>query len=141
MPKNRQIIYFITIILLTAYLLGLIGWVWDGLLHFIGGESLIPHQMMIVGLLFLIVFVVVFLILQELPAFWTSIYDQSRYRQSAPAWGGVVLFLGVLVDQWWHTMYPGVGGNNLLILPGHLIELGGWLIGGVITLSILQHTQ
>jgi len=40
-----------------------------------------------------------------------------------------VVIIGGVVDMFWHQANPGVVETNMLLLPGHAIELAGWGLG------------
>lgn len=43
--------------------------------------------------------------------------------------GLAVVMAGSIVDIFWHQANPGVVETNMLLLPGHAIELAGWGLG------------
>lgn len=43
--------------------------------------------------------------------------------------GLAVVIIGGIVDVFWHRANPGVVETNLLLLPGHAVELAGWGLG------------
>jgi hypothetical protein len=45
--------------------------------------------------------------------------------------GWAVAIIGVIVDGYWHGAHPGAEGTNMLDLPGHQIQLIGWILGVV----------
>ncbi len=67
-------------------------------------------------------------------AVWVRWRDGSLDLWSALALAGIVLVLsGIAVDWFWHTANPGVTEEsmNMLLLPGHQLQLAGWLVGAV----------
>src|SRR6266536_2070847 len=45
--------------------------------------------------------------------------------------GWAVTIIGVIVDVYWHGAHPGADETNMLGLPGHQIQLVGWILGVV----------
>lgn len=65
---------------------------------------------------------------------------RSGNRQFALAClGPAVVLVGAVVDMFWHQANPGVVEANMLLLPGHAIELAGWTLG--LVGSILAWTR
>ncbi|MER3398981.1 MAG: hypothetical protein C4315_02430 [Chloroflexota bacterium] len=55
---------------------------------------------------------------------------RSGNRQFALAClGPAVVLVGGIVDIFWHQANPGAVEANMLLLPGHAIELAGWTLG------------
>ena len=55
-------------------------------------------------------------------------------RRAVLAVAGIaVVLVGIVVDAFWHEAYPepmgGEAGANMLLLPGHLMMLVGWVLG------------
>ncbi len=70
--------------------------------------------------------------LLSLPAGAAWVQAQSGRRSLWPivAAAGIALVLaGMAVDWLWHNAYPHAQERNMLLLPGHQIELAGWLVG------------
>ena len=55
--------------------------------------------------------------------------------------GGAILLLGIVVDGWWHGAHPGAAEMNVLVLPGHQLELIGLLIGVVLVSVLLVRSR
>lgn len=67
-------------------------------------------------------------------AAWVRLRDGSLDLWSALVLAGMVLVLsGIAVDWFWHTANPGTTEEsmNMLLLPGHLLQLAGWFVGVV----------
>lgn len=112
--------------LLTGYALGFAGWVWDYLRHLGGSYSTVAHALIYAGLVLTAVAVVLLLVI------WVRSRGGWRNAWAVVAAAGWTLtIIGVIVDGAWHQANPGADEANMMLLPGHQIQLIGWL-GGLV---------
>ncbi len=63
-----------------------------------------------------------------LGAAWLAVRAGSRGFGLGCLGLGVVL-IGGIIDMFWHQANPGAVETNMLLLPGHAVELAGWGLG------------
>lgn len=117
--------------LLTAYAAGTLGWTWDalehaGLLHLPGNETA-AHFLMYLSLLAAAVLTV----------------QALRARTLATGAGVLVVLFGVVVDALWHRNHGEAmqTERNMLAVPGHAIELAGWVLGCLLLVALLSRAK
>jgi len=106
---------------LVGYALGLLGWWWDDLEHLgtleLGVGAAPAHLLMYASALFVL----------------TALAPRERGGWLALRGLGVLLVLaGIIVDVTWHAAVTAGGseaGANMLLMPGHTIQLAGWIVG------------
>ncbi|HEY7416433.1 MAG TPA: hypothetical protein VH593_14665 [Ktedonobacteraceae bacterium] len=71
-------------------------------------------------------------ILLVLPLYvaWTQMRDRHLKLWNIFATEGVaVVLVGYIVDSFWHMLHANARDFNIMLLPGHQIELLGWVVG------------
>lgn len=117
--------------LFVAYAAGFVGWVWDWLEHLGGGESVGGHLLMYAGLVVVLAVSVVWVVV-----------DRGALRAVAAGLSGLlVAIVGVVVDMIWHQANPGAEEANMLLMPGHLIEVVGWMVGLAVIGALLLRSR
>jgi len=114
------------LLLLAAYVLGLVGWTWDYRQHLARHDALPAHLLMYLGMGLALIAVILLLVnwarsTGVRPTGWTAV--------AVAGWA--VTIIGVIVDVYWHGAHPGADETNMLGLPGHQIQLVGWILGVV----------
>jgi len=138
--KGKRVMRPVLSIVLIGYLLGLIGELWDWHQHLTGLNPSMAHLIVDIGML--LILAVLLLSIGPLRKAWrgTGGHRSGLWFIGAFA-GGAILLLGILVDGWWHGAHPGVAEMNVLVLPGHQLELIGLMIGVVLVTVLLTRSR
>jgi hypothetical protein len=113
-------------LLAPLYVVGLVGWVWDDLEHtgVTDFGASFAHLLMNGAFLLAALFFVIDRALR--PVMFSRKFTNSI---SAPFWPLLIVLGGVMVDMIWHAANPDSRESNMLLLPGHAIQLIGWVVG------------
>jgi hypothetical protein len=104
--KGKRVMRPVLSIVLTGYLLGLIGELWDWHQHLTGLNPSMAHLIVDIGML--LILAVLLLSIGPLRKAW-----RRTGRRRSGLWfmgtfaGGAILLLGIVVDGWWYGAHPG----------------------------------
>lgn len=112
----------------AGYALSLVGSIWDDFEHAgkLGLGAGFAHLTIYLGFAVLLWALIA---LFRTGAGWLSRDGAPSIGRVAAAAGIVVLFAGIVVDLVWHAMNGEANEENMLQLPGHVIQHVGIIIG------------